>query len=370
MPADFTMSFSEAFLNKACGQVFPALASKLTQTERVPDQNLTLSWAITAPPQFVLTGQDGPQMFKLILQLQVSITPDGQPTDTGTDTGTATVLASIDGAGHLHLRVNALSFAGSDPFLTAVLNQKEADVADQVNQFLATISPSLSIINGITFGSYAIAFGPGAGAMAASLGPTTSVGAVTAPATDFALTIGQPLVHQIVQQSFWNTVPKTYDASGAHISLNGYDVGLANGQVQLTLYLGGSYSVAGADWDVRIDPVVSTLNVSVDASNNVVSKSGGTSTPGVSMHPSNWLAWIYTIGAAVITAITQAIISSVIGDKIQGTINGQLDRTLLQVPVLSGSFSGVTITLTPGNLTVGGAGNQLVIAGNGTATAS
>ncbi|KQO12475.1 hypothetical protein [Sphingomonas sp. Leaf242] len=370
MPADFQLTLSDASLNKIAVQIFPAVGPKLQQTESLPDQQLTLSWAITSPPVFAFTGQDGPQTFRMNLALTVTVTPDGKPPESAPATAVALVKTAIDGTGTLSLRVSSMVFNSSDAFLAAVLNARQADVANQVNGLLASISPTLGIVDDIAFHGFAVDVAAGVLGMAASINGNASNDSMTPPATDYSLLVGQALVQTLVQQQWWNTVPKSYGADGANITLNSYNVVVAGGQILLTFMLSGTYSIGAADWDVRISPVTARLNVSVDANRNVKISSAGTSTPDVSLSPSNWLAYVFDIGLSLVAAITEAIISDVIGDKISGSINSQLDQTLLQVPVLSGGFDGVTITLTPDSLAVGGAGNQLLITGNGIASAS
>lgn len=369
MPADFQLTFTDTFLTEAASQIFPEIGPKLQQTQYLSDQKLTLTWAVASPPQFVFTGQVGPQTFSLNIELNASVTPDGKSPESADAQAAVLVKASIDGTGTLSMRVASIKFTSDDALLLGVLKARQADVAEQINELLGAIAPTLSIVDGITFHGFAMDIGCGVAGMAASVDGDASNDTLTPPSTDFALTIRQPLVQTLVQQNWWNTVPKTYGASGANISLNGYNVAVAQGQIQLTFYLGGTYSIGSADWNVQIDPVTATLNVSVDADRNVKLSSAGTTTPGVALNPDNWEADLFDIGLGLIGVITTAIISDVIGSEISGSIDSQLNQTMMQIPVLSGGFDGVTITVTPIQLALGGSGDELVVTGNGAASA-
>jgi hypothetical protein len=367
--ADFLLAFSADFLNRASKSIFPTLQPKLSRSESVPEMHLKVAWKVTAPPQFQLTGSGGGQMFILTMPLDITTTPDGgQPAQATSDVN-ASCRAEIVAGGKLRFTVADLSFTANDPFLQAVLTAKKGDIAAQVNGLISAIQINLALINGITFAGYALQIGQGKGAAGGGLQMPVAIPSIPQLATDFAGYITEALVRQLVQTTFWNSVPKDYGASGASVHLNSYEAGLSNGQLWMNLHLSGSYSSAGADWDINIGTVNVTLNIAIANGRDVVIQGGNVSRPGVSLHPSNWLAWIYTIGGSIVTSIITAILNDVIAGKIQSSINDNLHRTLLTVPVLSGGVEGVTITVAPKDLRIVGQGNQLVLSGNADVTA-
>ncbi|MFN3945399.1 MAG: hypothetical protein ACK4K7_10760 [Allosphingosinicella sp.] len=369
MSADFILSFSAAFLNRASQSVFPAIQPKMSRSGTIPSMQLTVSWGVSAPPQFQFTGAGGGQMFTLTMPLDVTTTPDGGPSQQGTSDVVASCRAIVVAAGSVQFSVADISFTSADPFLQAVLNAKKADITAQVNDFVSTLAIQLNVIDGVHFAGYALQIGQGQGAAAGGLQMPVTIPPTPGLSTDFAAYISQPLLQYIVQTTFWAQVPKDYSASGADVHLNGYEAGLANGQLWLNLHLSGTYSSAGADWDIDIGTVNVNLNIAVDGRSLVI-RGGDVSRPSVSLNPSNWLAWVYTIGGGIVTAIITAILNDVIGGKIQDSIRGNLNRTLMDVPVLNGAFEGVNITLTPRDLAVAGQGSQLVLTGNADVTAS
>jgi hypothetical protein len=369
MSADFILSFSAAFMNRASQSIFPAIQPKMSRSGTIPSMHLTVAWGVTAPPQFPFTGAGGGQMFTLTMPLAVTTTPDGGQPQQGTSDVVASCRAIVVAAGRVQFSVVDLTFTSTDPFLQAVLNAKKADITAQVNDFVSAIAIDLAIVEGVNFAGYALQIGQGQGAAAGGLQMPVAIPSTPALSTDFAAYISQSLVQYIVQTTFWAQVPKNYSASGADVHLNGYEAGLSNGQLWLNLHLSGTYSSAGADWDINIGTVNVVLNVAVEGRNLVI-RGGNVSRPDVSLHPSNWLAWVYTIGGGIVTAIITAILNNVIGGTIQDNIRGSLNRTLLEVPVLSGAIEGVNVTLTPRDLTVSGQGSQLVLTGNADVTAS
>lgn len=369
MPADFLLSFSAAFMNRASHSIFPTLQPRMNRSETVPEMHLSVAWSVSSPPQFQFTGAGGGQMFTLTMPLDVTITPDGGQPQQGTSEVLASCRAIVVADGQVQFSVVDLSFTATDPFLQAVLTAKKADIAAQVNEFVSAISISLSIVDGVTFAGYALQIGQGQGAAGGGLQMPVTIPSTPPLSTDFAAYISETLVQYVVQTQFWATVPKSYSASGADVHLNGYEAGLSNGQLWMNLHLSGTYSSAGAEWDIAIGTVHVTLSIQVSG-NDLVIRGGQVSRPDVSLQPSNWLAWVYTIGGGLVTAIITAILNDVIGGKIQDNISTNLDRTLLTVPSLSGGVAGVTVSIRPKDLSVSGQGNRLVLTGNADVTAS
>jgi hypothetical protein len=369
MSADFILSFSNAFLDRASQSVFPTIQPRLSRSERVSNLNLTIAWTVPKAPQFQLTGGGGGQMFTLTMPLAISITPDNGSKQTAESQAIASCRATITGNGAVHFGLVDLSFSATDPFVQAALNAKKTDIASQVNGFVSAIAINLAIVNGVTFAGYAFAIETGQAAAAGGLTMPVLVPPTPALTTDFAVEIGEPLVQYIVATQFWNTVDKTYSTSGATVHLNSYSARLFNGQVILQLHLSGDFSIGDAHWDISIDTVTATLNLAVGADNTLRITGGSVSRPGVSLKPANVWAWLATIAASVLGAVTTAILNEVISGKVQDAINGKLARPLFQVPVLGGSIEGISVSITPVDLAVRGVGNQLFLSGNGQVSA-
>lgn len=234
----------------------------------------------------------------------------------------ANCWATIGASGKLSFSVSDLSFATTDRFVIAALSAWNADIPGKVNGLLSAICIPLGPVSGVTFAGYAVSV---------TEGSAYAAGGLVAPVTSgFSITLGEPLVQQAVANLWWNNVQKHYSASGADVSLNSYTAAVSNGNVVLTLYLGGNYDSAGAEWDISIDPVTVSLPLQVGANCNIKIGCGTVSRPNVSLDPSNWLAYAYSIAGGIVATI----ITSTLNDVISG------DRGLARPPLgMSGTKS-------------------------------
>lgn len=370
MSADFIGRLGPELLNNASRSIFPTIKPKLGDTTYVPELHLTVTWGASSPPTFDLNTGDPDQTFAVHMPVDLTIQPDGGKASTGTVDVAAKARATIDGNGVLHFSITDLSFATVDPLLLAVLNAKKHDIADKINALISAIAVPLGPIQGITFAGYAILIDGNAYAAGGLSAPVRIDRTPVIIGDAFNVLFSQALIQRVVDVLWWSTVEKTYSASGATVHLNGYNATVHDGQVVLNLYLSGDYSAGPATWDIDISPVTAVMRVVVDAQNNVRIDGGTVSRPSVDIKPSNFWAWMATLGAPVIMAITTAIIENVVEGKIQSSIQAQLNQTLLQIPELTGDFEGVTIKVVPQGLAISGQGNQITLSGTAAVSAS
>ncbi|MGA8133077.1 hypothetical protein EXW72_04450 [Pseudomonas sp. BCA14] len=370
MSTDFIAGLSQSLLNNASESIFPTVGPKLGDTTSIPEINASLTWSVSAPPKFALAASGSGQTFLVSMPVDLTVTVTGQDPTSSTVGANASARATINGNGVVRLSVTDISFVTNDPFVLGVLNAKKSDIASKVDSLISAISIPLGPINGITFAGYALLIEGGNAYAAGGLSSPVAISQKQPPADGgFNLVLTEPLIQQVVANLWWSTVQKTYSASGAVVHLNSYSASVNNGNLTLTLNLSGEYSLGPADWDISISPVTATLQVVVDAQRNIRISGGNVSRPSVSITPSNFWAWMATLGGGVISAITLAILNDVVEGQIQETIQGQLTQSLLQIPDLSGNFEGITLKVSPQNLNITGVGNQILLTGTASVTA-
>ncbi|AHL36878.1 hypothetical protein CD58_14945 [Pseudomonas brassicacearum] len=371
MSTDFIAGLSQSLLNNASESIFPTIAPKLGDTANIPEANASLTWSVSAPPTFSLAASGSGQTFMVSMPVELSVTVTGGDPTSSTVGANASARATVDGNGVVRLSVTDINFVTDDPFVNEILDALKSDIASRVNSLISAIAIPLGPVNGITFAGYALLIDGGNAYAAGGLFSPVAISQKQPPSNGgFNLVLTEPLIQQVVANLWWSTVQKTYSASGAVVHLNSYNASVNNGNLTLTLNLSGSYSLGPADWDISISPVTATLQVVVDAQRNIRISGGSVSRPSVNITPSNFWAWMATLGGGVISSITLAILNDVVGGQIQETIQGQLAQSLLQIPDLSGNFEGFTLQVTPQNLNITGVGNQILLTGTASVTAS
>lgn len=363
MSTDFIAGLSQSLLNRASQSIFEVIKGKLGDSSPVPDLKLTAAWWVDQPPVFNLVAGPSGQTFLVDVVLNLQITPDGGKPNQSTANATATARATFDGSGIVRFSVVDLSFSNADPFVLAVLEAKKSDIAGKVNGLIGAIAVPIGPFGGITFNGFNVLIGGGVAYAAGGLAQPVVINQRQPVADDgFNIVLAESLIQQVVA-IWWNNVPKDYSASQATVHLGGYSAAVVNGQVVLTLYLGGSLSLGDARWDIDIDPVTATVALAFDSDRNLRITGGSVSRPSVSIKPANFWAWLATIAGGLVSAITVAILNNVVGGKIQDSINDQLAQKLMQIPDLSGTFEGITITVSPRALALSGMGNQFLVTG-------
>lgn len=370
MSTDFIGAVSQDLLNRASQSVFPAIGAKLGDTSRVDELKLQLAWAVAQPPEFILTSNDSGQTFLLNLIVALTITPDGGTATSEHVNVQATAAAAIDGSGRISLHVTDLHFQTSDAFVLAALNAKKADIWTQINSLIATFSIPLGPIGGIQFGGYGLSIDGGMACAAGGLSMPVSIGMRPPIGSGFGLLLSEPLMQTVIRDLWWNSAQKQFSSDGADVSLTGYQAQIGGGQIVLTLFLGGSYSkdlfLGTARWDINISPVQAILRLTMDENRNLRIVGGPVSHPTVSVTPANFLATtvsIFTMG------IIDVVMNEIIAGQVQQQIQQNLSQTLMQIPILTYDFQGISFHVTPQNLVVGGGGNMILITGDASVTA-
>lgn len=365
--SDFFASVSQHLLNAASKSLFPSIRSKLQGSSSY--ENITASWSITDAPTFDLSQPQDGRTFQIGLSVHIEAGSDKAPVPT-----TGICALSISGDGNLSVELNDLTFNTDDKFLSAVLSAKKQDIIGTVDQVLDLIKVPIGPIAGVTFNGYSRGISNDAVNVMGSLGyPGASDAASVGTASDgFRIGMSRNLIYGAVKSLWWDTTDKTIRPNkDVVIHLNSFDVKVSGDSYSLTLDLSGDIYVdvwfAEAHWSISISTVTIGMNLSIN-DQNVMVTAGSVSKPDVTISPANALAWATTLPFGGASAIIELILSDVIAGKIPDAIRSAMNTPVFTVPTITETFQGISVNITPKDLSIGVMNDEILITGQADVT--
>lgn len=364
MSDDFLAGVSQEQLNQLSTEIFPSIREKLTQTSTIGDFGVTLTWAVTSPPSFVLS-QFSTNQFEVVVLVCFKINTPQEEQAPENITARGRCEVTISGEGRLGILLSDLSLEVSDLFTKQILNSKKPEIIAVLDQYLSAIEIPLGPVEGVTFLGYATQVRNGVLYAAASVSGDATIDRELTIGSGFGISISNALMQIVVLNTWWAGTPKSFRPhKDVTIHLNSYSFEVANGQLTLYLRMSGEVKIdtgifGTARWSLSISTVVVNIEVGFDDDLNVVLSGGSVSRPDISADAKNLAAKITKMIVPMGT-----ITASLVEEKIPGSIRDHLSGTVYTVPVLSEAYEGVAFTVTPCDLSLDVDGSLINVYGS------